>query len=174
MSSNCQLISDFPTDASLDFETAVQQINQKLQPFNKQIIIKKHEQFNEEYVVFSNTIPPLPVLQSKQKFMQPNDYKYLEAVLKAILTSEEYKIRYNVALTTEANEDGVKKRRSLATDNESLLQNWIRMGYLSHRDDGYIFLGPKSIAEFGGYIQSTFPDLDTCPLCLAITFMVSF
>lgn len=153
----------------------MQQINHKLQPFNKQVTVKKHEQFNLDYVVFSSTLAPIPELLAQQKFMHPNDYKYFEAILKTILTSDEYKIRYKVALTTSPeslNESsGPRKKRSLATDNEALLQSWIQLGYLAQRD-GFVFLGPKSLAEFGSYIQATYPDLEVCPLCLSITFMV--
>lgn len=169
-------ISDFPAESCLEFETALQQINYKLQPFNKQVSVKKHEQFDEDYVVFSTTSAPISSssLLGQQKWMQPNDYAFFEAVLKLILTSEDYKVRYNVALTTEVNESGAKKKRSLATTtNETLLQSWIQLGYLFSRDR-YVCLGPKSLAEFGGsYIQSTFPDLPVCPLCLSITFLVT-
>ena len=104
----------------------------------------------------------------QQKLMRPNDYKYFETVLKAILSESDYKLRYRVALL--CSEEGGGRGRSLARDNESLLKMWTRLGYFTVQD-GVIMLGPRSLAEFKGYIHSEHPDIRTCDLCFSLTLM---
>lgn len=160
-------MSDFPSLEGLTLETAIQQINTALKLFEQQLSIIKHEQFNEDFVVYS-TSAPIPTLIQQQKLMRPNDFRYFESVLKCILQTEDYQVRYKVALTAESAGRG----RSLAGDNEKSLQMWISLGYFAVKE-GTVFLGPKSLVEFKGYIHSEYPDIKTCELCFSLTFLVS-
>lgn len=127
----------------------------------------RHEQFGEEFLVFS-TVAPLPTLIAKQKLMRPNDFKYFEAVLRAVLEKEDFTLREKAALILEP--DG--RSKTLARENERLLEMWIRLGYFSLKE-GRLYLGAKSLVEFKGYIHSEFPAIKTCQVCYTLTFMVS-
>lgn len=151
-------------------DQAIQQINTALKLFEQQVTTIKHEQFDEDYVVFS-TVAPIPTLIAQQKVMRPNDFKYFEAVLKNILEAEGYHIRNKVALTAEVASTSGGRGRSLAGDNSKLLLMWQQLGYFTIKD-GNVYLGPKSLVEFKGYIHSEYPDIKTCELCFSLTFMV--
>lgn len=148
-------------------ETAIQQMNNALKMFDQQVSIIRHEQFDEEFMVYSTISPILPALITQQKTMRPNDFKYFEAVLRAVLDSEGYNLRYKLALTTQYQ----TTRRTMASDNEHLLKMWTGLGYFSV-SDGIVYLGPKSLVEFKGYIHSEYPDIDNCELCFSLTFLV--
>lgn len=160
------LLSEFEQQNST-LQEAIQTINQALKIFDQQLVTIKHEQFDMEYLVFS-LVAPIPTLILQQKVMRPNDYKYFEAVLRLILNSEEYSIRHKVALTASVG----ASRRSISGDNEHLLKLWTSLGYFTIRD-GTVYLGPKSMVEFKGFIHSEYPDIKTCDLCYNLTFLVS-
>lgn len=149
-------------------DEVIQKINLALRKFNQQVAIVKHEQLNEDFVVFS-TIAPIPEMIALQKMMRPIDFKYFEAVLRSVLNHDDYQLGYRSALATEVK--GAGKRRS--GENEKLLQMWIKLGYFTNLD-GTLYLGPKTIVELNGFIRSEFPEINVCELCLNVTFVVSF
>lgn len=156
------LFPDFPDNSETQLDTIIPQINNALKLFEQQLSIIRHEQFDdEEFLVFS-TIAPIPALISLQKAMRPNDFKYFEAVLKALLTSDNYQMRSKLMLGLEST--------NKVKENERLLQMWIKLGYFVERD-GIMFLGPKSLVEFKDYIRSEYPAIKTCNLCYSLTFL---
>lgn len=151
----------------MTMDTAIQQINNSLKLFDQQLAMIKQEQFDEEYVVLSTIVPLDTALITQQKTMRPNDFKYFEAVLRAVLDSNEFKLRYKTALTTQVQSN----RRSVSGDNEHMLKMWTSLGYFKVVD-GVVYLGPKSLVEFKGYIHSEYPDIENCALCFSLTFLV--
>lgn len=151
----------------MTMDTAIQQINNSLKLFDQQLAMIKQEQFDEEYVVLSTIVPLDTGLITQQKTMRPNDFKYFEAVLRAVLDSNEFKLRYKTALTTQVQSN----RRSVSGDNEHMLKMWTSLGYFKVVD-GVVYLGPKSLVEFKGYIHSEYPDIENCALCFSLTFLV--
>lgn len=162
---------DSPDDSSLEMDELIQKINLALRKFNQQVSIVKHEQLNEDFVVFS-TIAPIPEMIAVQKMMRPVDFKYFEAVLRSLLNHDDFQLSYKSALATEVKGAAASKRRS--GENEKFLKMWIKLGYFTNVD-GILYLGPKSIVELNGFISAEYPDLiNTCELCLNVTFVVSF
>lgn len=149
----------------------IAQNNEKLAKFQKKLIVVKFEVNAEEYLVYAN-LTTKPELQIQKRYKE-HDFQYFEALIKAIVESPQYVLRYGQALAVEPTQtaEGPPKRKSVAYSNEKLLSDWIKMGYFYH-NDGSIHLGPKTLAEYDTYIQSEFESVPICELCLKLTFKV--
>lgn len=68
------------------------------------------------------------------------------------------------------NRSGNKDPKFTMSKAEKLVNDWIEEAYF-YNDNGIVYLGVRSVAEFGDFLRTKF-NVDSCYLCKAILLKV--
>lgn len=83
--------------------------------------------------------------------------------------AEEHSIR-KISVLNIMNPSRSKDANLSMSQLEKLLKDWIEEGYF-YEQNGHVYLGVRSVAEFGEFLRSKF-NVDSCHLCKSILLKV--
>ncbi|XP_055689622.1 non-structural maintenance of chromosomes element 1 homolog [Lutzomyia longipalpis] len=150
---------EHPAVVDAEVEPTLEKINEKLANYDFAISLTKYEYSGEEFYVFVSTT------QSPENRFQNvythEEIQFFPALIKEIITTEEANISpIDVLNLSSKLETPITKGRA-----EELLEEWTDVGYF-HRIDDMIFLGPRMLVEFNGYLAVHFADyIQMCFIC---------
>ncbi|XP_059615323.1 non-structural maintenance of chromosomes element 1 homolog [Phlebotomus argentipes] len=148
-------------------ETVIETINEKIALFDLSIRLVRYEYTDEEfYIYISTTTSPESKLQN---LYTEAEIQYFPLLMKEIITSDEYCISSIMAtnLITRL------PKPMPQTRSVELLDEWKSRGYFTQIGEN-VFLGPRAIEEFQGYITANYQDfIKACFLCQKTVFKES-
>lgn len=107
---------------------------------------------------------------SFQNLYTEMEIQYFPLLLREIITSDSTCIAPIVAL----NLISILQRPLTKLRAGELLKLWTNMGYFKEMNE-LIYLGPRSLVEFNGYLTVNYPDfIKTCSICLKTVYKVNF
>ncbi|XP_075160588.1 SMC5-SMC6 complex component Non-SMC element 1 [Haematobia irritans] len=155
-------------DNPTDLKSLIAEIDESIRTYEQTLQLIKHPLNGQEYLVFG-----LLIINQACKF-QPQytdtERNYFYKLLETLVCSEDYGIEwmdiYKVANLIPAN-----VQKPLAKERvQDLETKWMSQGYFLEKDDK-IYLGPRSMVEYGSYLKQHFPDyIRDCVLCNKIVY----
>ncbi|KAI5644540.1 nse1 non-SMC component of SMC5-6 complex domain-containing protein [Phthorimaea operculella] len=148
----------------ISVQTLVQDINDKIRPFQQNIKITNDESTDEEVVIFLSL--GYDEATKAQNVFSATELEYFRLLIERIMTTDARQLSGIYAI----NIVGQMKSSFTKTDAQKLLDTWCRMRYLDKDGDNYA-LGVRAIHEFEGYLRQNMPDtIEECCLCKQIVF----
>ncbi|XP_013110455.1 non-structural maintenance of chromosomes element 1 homolog [Stomoxys calcitrans] len=146
----------------------IAEIDASIRTYDQTLQIIKHPLNGEEYLVFA-----LLIVNQACKF-QPQytdtERNYFYKLLETLVSSDDYGIEwmdiYRVANLIPANVQRPLSKQRIQ-DLETI---WMSQGYFLEKDEK-IYLGPRSMLEYGNYLKKNFPEyIKDCILCNKIVY----
>lgn len=89
--------------------------------------------------------------------------------MKEIALAEDHSLQ-TINVLNLMNQNRSKEVNFSISKSEKMLNDWIEEGYF-HMKNGLVYLGVRSVAEFGEFLRNKF-NVDNCHLCKAILLQV--
>ncbi|KAJ2938988.1 hypothetical protein O0L34_g18966 [Tuta absoluta] len=148
----------------ISVQNLVQDINEKIRPFQQTIKITNDEFTDEEVVIFLSL--GYDDATKAQNVFSATELEYFRLLIERIMTTDARQLSGIYAI----NIVGQMKSSFTKTDAQKLLNTWCQMRYLDKDGDNYA-LGVRAIHEFEGYLRQNMPDtIEECCLCKQIVF----
>lgn len=92
--------------------------------------------------------------------------------MKEIALASDYSVRTISVLNlmNQNHQNGNKDVAFTLSKSEKMLNDWVEEGYF-YLKNGIVYLGVRSVAEFGEFLRSKF-NVDCCQLCKAVMLKV--
>lgn len=109
------------------------------------------------------------LLNRLQDTYKPHEIEFFRLLMKELALAEDHSLR-TIFVLNLMNQSRSKDVIFPMSKSETILNDWIEEGYF-YSNNGLIYLGVRSVAEFGEFLRNKF-NIENCFLCKAILIKV--
>ncbi|KAG4071730.1 hypothetical protein HA402_011884 [Bradysia odoriphaga] len=146
-----------------DLQPIVDAINEKIHVFDQRIDIVTSQYDDKAFVVMVNTSQS--AITKLQATYKQTEIEFFRLLMKEVAMAEEHSLR-KISVLNIMNPNRNKDVNLTMTQLEKLLNDWIEEGYF-YEQNGHVYFGVRSVAEFGEFLRSKF-NVDSCQLCKSV------